>query len=332
MSKCDVRVEMESDQRVFKIGDNVHFTVHVSVSDKVTCKGLIASLGWYTHGRGNIDRDSTAQRVLFKGTWQPGEYSYPCTLEVTDGPMTYHGHYVNLDWEVSAAADIPWAFDPNDSVEIVVEPDPDNPAKTEPDKPIDTSDKYASIPFPVKLIGPLIPLSIGSGFLYFSDDWMDIFNILFGSIFILVGIIFLVSIINSALTRKKLGDVKVQIKPDCIRPGDTINTTISFVAQSDISVNNMMAVLTATEIAVSGSGTNRTTHKHKLHKSEHVIANTSQFSTHMPIHRNTKISIPDDAAFSLDAGDNSIVWELAFHIDIDNWPDWKRLVQISIDY
>ena len=41
-------------------------------------------------------------------------------------------------------------------------------------------------------------------------------------------------------------------------------------------------------------------------------------------------AIPDDAPYSFQARDNSIAWNVDFHIDVASWPDWTTGVLLQI--
>lgn len=330
MSKCEIRITLDRDNPVYSIGDTLNCTVHVVVNKAVKCDGLVLRRSWYTHGRGNRDSDDLQKITLFKGEWQPGEYSYPCSFEIDSGPLTYHGHYINVDWMLEASADIPWATDPDTSVDFVVERGEGKLPQMleEPDYGTDKVDmsKYR----PYMLIAPLIFTAIGSGFAI--QGWIsnDGFSLLFGSLFIVASAIIAFLIVKNSIAQRKLGKVSVTIDRDNLHPGDETNISVSFTPKTLIEVNHITAKLSGKEKAVSGSGTNRTTHTHTFHEQIFSISNACQLTRDLPVHRRFKISIPPDAHHTFIAADNSIEWTLELTIDINNWPDWSENKELQV--
>ena len=121
MSKCDLSIELEGGRESYQVGEEVAGQVHVEVNKNCSCDGLKISLAWYTHGKGNEDEGEAESTVAFTGEWQAGErVSYPFRFTMPAGPLTQHGHYINIDWRIKAEADIPWALDPEAEAEILL--------------------------------------------------------------------------------------------------------------------------------------------------------------------------------------------------------------------
>ena len=100
--------------------------------------------------------------------------------------------------------------------------------------------------------------------------------------------------------------------------------SISFEPASNITINTASVRLVGKEVAVSGSGTNTTTHSHTFHSEESPILTQGSFSRGMPVRDKRRLKIPADAAASFTASDNRIEWKLIVDIDIPKWPDWKK--------
>src|SRR5690554_6767376 len=123
MAKCAINIELESSSARYTPGQVIRGVVTVAVDSDVKCNGLSVDLVWRTHGRGNRCSQIATGLILFEGQWTAGqEISYPFELTLPNGPMSYHGHYLNVDWYVLARADIPWAIDPKAEQEILLEP------------------------------------------------------------------------------------------------------------------------------------------------------------------------------------------------------------------
>jgi hypothetical protein len=133
MSRCDLSVHIDGG-RVYAPGDAVSGTVEVRADQDCRCTALTISRLWKTHGRGSINEGGAEKQVAFSGTWSAGRsYTYPFTFAVPEGPTTYHGREVNVDWYVQAVADVPWDFDPRADIDFVVQVDPARRRAARPD-------------------------------------------------------------------------------------------------------------------------------------------------------------------------------------------------------
>jgi len=123
MSKCDLQIVFERDDRTYRGGDEVSGTVYVQVNQDVETNGIVLERFWQTHGRGNTATGPKERNVLFQGDLRAGQsLSYPFRFTAPDGPPTYHGRYLNVDHYVHVHVDIPWAIDPKLKEEYVLLP------------------------------------------------------------------------------------------------------------------------------------------------------------------------------------------------------------------
>ena len=121
MAKCDLSIELDVAREVFHPGDQVTGHVMVQTDDSVRCDGLDLELLWSTHGRGSTATGEAQTLRLFEGEWVGSTHMrYPFQVILPAGPVTYHGHYLNVGWFLRARADIPWKIDPKAEREIVL--------------------------------------------------------------------------------------------------------------------------------------------------------------------------------------------------------------------
>ena len=225
MNDCEVTIELDGDQRV-EGGQTVTGTILVRVNDDCTCNALTADLGWYTHGRGNGTSESVTWVEVFEGEWTSGkEHRYPFEIEVPPGPYTYRGHYLNVDWSLEASADIPWALDPGDTRELVVEPDGataeyEGGEVGELDSRIESVDDDSTISVAGVVLGGLFALVGGgvawAGFSQAGANWMMKG---FGLAFLAAGLTFIYFSIRNYFAEMRVGDVDVTLDPEEASPG-----------------------------------------------------------------------------------------------------------------
>src|SRR4030042_2567192 len=125
MSKCDLEVRFASDGRAYRPDSTVDGDIVVTVDEVVSSKGPRVELGWQTHGMCNKDQQVLTEVVLKPQQWSPGQASsYPFSFTAPKQPLTYHGHFLNVDHHVAARVDLPWKIDPKASEDYVLEPGP----------------------------------------------------------------------------------------------------------------------------------------------------------------------------------------------------------------
>lgn len=324
MSKCDVAISTQKTN--YKLGDTVKGQVTVEVNKECKCDGLVLKKYWLTHGKGNRSRGVREELELFQGVWQPGVYTYSFSFVLDEGPFSYHGHYINIDWYLSAQADIPWALDPKDEVEFILEKDIDNVPENIKGYELHHE---ASKTISLTNIGyfkyfPLLFVIAGVLMIYFGNEWF------MGGIFTIVGSIIFYKLIQSSIAERKLGGVQCVIDEYNLRPGDYLNFSVSFTPKSNISINAASVKLIGREVAVSGSGTNKTTHTHTFHKEETPILAQGSFSSGMPVRDKRRLEIPGNAAPTFSTSDNQIEWSIVVLIDIPKWPDWEDSLSITV--
>jgi hypothetical protein len=107
MSNCELTQILDRPDLTYHFGDTVLGAVEVYVASKCVCRWLVLELEWRTHGRGDQDWGLHQRLKLFEGEWEPGwVYRYPFAFTAPNGPATYHGHNLNVDWYVRARADL----------------------------------------------------------------------------------------------------------------------------------------------------------------------------------------------------------------------------------
>lgn len=337
MSKCDLRVVLDESERVFRVGDTIKGHVEVSVNAACTCNGLTVTQRWRTHGRGNRASGAGETQPLFSGEWQPGEvHSFPFEFQAPAGPLTYHGHYLNVDWYLEAQADIPWALDPKAEVDYVLEVGDADPRDLHQlTVPIARGERSGGMAFCALLFFAPFILFGGGGFIaglamLASGRAEGLFMLVWGSLFGGIPGIMALFMLRNTFAKRKLGEVHVSFQPNSVGPGERATLYLEFKPRADIEINAITATFKGQEVVVSGSGTNTTTHRHTLH--ERVEELTGRCTLRRLEHADFKLEleVPDDAAPSFTASSNSVTWTCALHIDIARWPDWTSDVPLVV--
>ena len=113
MPNFTLNIILDDGKYEYAIGDTIRGAVEVIVSAPCPCHELSVTTMVEVSGKGDGETAKKSGKVLFQGQWNElGTYHYRFELETPKGPLTYQGDHMNIDWYVSANADIPWALDP----------------------------------------------------------------------------------------------------------------------------------------------------------------------------------------------------------------------------
>ncbi|QDS96455.1 hypothetical protein FF011L_52660 [Roseimaritima multifibrata] len=320
MAKCNLSIDLQNPDTIFVGGETVRGTVTVQADSNVRCNGLTVRSKWTTNGRGNIASEVGEEKTLFDGEWLGGQtYRYDFEVQTAKWPPTYHGHYLNVDHTIEAQADIPWSFDPKADQVIRV-------TATKLPSAEELSEQVT------KLKG--LPL-IGCGAIGMLFVFVFFFAVVVNPFaWILGGIVGIISgiwwFIFRFLPKARLGNVEYKLQTQTLSPGEELIGELVVHPKRDIPINQIKWQVQAEEVCVSGSGSNRRTHRHTLlDQSVPLMQNQT-----LPGNRETRIplriTLPADPFYSLDLRDNDLCWKTNIRIDIPRWPDWKGSERFTV--
>lgn len=313
MAKCDLSIELEDPERVRSGGETVRGSVHVRADADVRCNGLRVRTIWETHGRGNVTSGENNAQVLFQGDWQAGrEYRYPFELTAARWPPTYHGHYLNLDHYVEARADIPWAFDPKTkhAFPVAAVDGPENFTDNRATELHGCAGRVGG------LVGGGIVLVVGLMFLLNPFFW--VIGALLGMGAAVWWFFF------RWLPKHRLGQVNYSLEAERLDPGKPLRGMLAVRPPRDVAVNAITWTVTAAEVCVSGSGSNRKTHRYTAFEQVQDVLPVGTIRGGRESKFPLRIDLPNRPIYSLDLNDNDLIWTATLRIDIPRWPDWKH--------
>ncbi|MGI9516661.1 MAG: hypothetical protein ACR2NP_06440 [Pirellulaceae bacterium] len=320
MSKCDLQIEFYRPDREFRTGETVQGWIRVRVNQDVKCRGLTLNCWWSTHGRGNQTRRNYYQQTLFQGEWKAGEkYEYAFEFQPPASPLSYRGKYLNIDHYVLARVDIPWARDPKCREEFLWRPGNDAPVPDSAEPVIQPGTRR----WPM-IIGLNIAFILVLLFVFLSAQISPLF--LLGLIAPLVIVWFS---LRSWLAQRKLGEVKWGTLAQAVA-GEPMPSLLQIGPLGNVQISAVTASITGHESVVSGSGTNRTTHSHKLFQQTKTLIKSPASKRGEVIELQPGIIFPMTRAFSVDLPDNKITWTVTLAIRLPMWPDWvqSRVVEL----
>lgn len=320
MSKCDFWIEFERANRTYLAGEIVRGKLTIEVNQDVECRDLKLTGLWRTHGRGNQAKGEYYNTSLYQGQLKQGERrQFDFEFQIPRLPITYHGTLINVDHYVSARVDIPWAFDAKGEADFIVLPG---------DSPQGVAAPLATFAPKTSKIGVFIGSGIGIALLVIGFFFIPAFGI--GLVIMAIGAGILFFTFRNILAERKLGPVECVLAPTHQVPGGELGIRVSMTPKKSATISKIKATITGHEIAVSGSGTNKTTHRHQLHSETFVIDSNLSLSpgvTHTSEHF---FPCPDTQAYSFSLGENRIEWAIMVHVEIARWPDWVQTLYITV--
>ena len=322
MAKCDIRITFDNPDRTYIGGDTVSGEVYVQVNEDIRCNGIVLTHYWKTHGRGNTARGEKHEIQLTDSVpLQAGEelkFSFDFAAEIW--PLTYHGHYINVDHFVHVGVDVPWAFDPKHEEEYILLPGERPPEFTGARGEVIEFEKEAT---EAKGIAKVILFII-----------VAIFLILFAAFaIVLIPILLISGGIYwgwKKMIASRVGEVKLKMPHLVVGPGEDWPVELSFTPKKTFPVNGITVKIFAQEAATSGSGTNSTTHRHTLHEETHTLHPGGSLLAGEEFSERFTIGFPETAAWSIAESDNKVTWSAQIRIDIPRFPDWSKKAELQV--
>ena len=323
MTKCDLSIELDDPDTVHVGGEIITGVVRVRVAEDVKCKGLEVQSGWRTHGRGNVAADMAATMTLFAGEWNAGESAeYRFELPIAAWPPSYHGHHLNIDHYVDVRAKIPWGLDPKVSAPFMMQPAA-GPAELHAQK----KNNAVEVKGPVGCV--LAMVILGIIMLGFGVALVELG--LFALFFLMVPLAgFGYWLFRSFLPKFLLGDVQYQLASEHVSPGQATTGELIIRPRRNVSVNGVTLNFQAREQCVSGSGSNRTTHKHVFFEKLETLQGTTTLTAGQEHRFRFSVQLPENAPYSIDLDDNNLIWSTTLRVDIPRWPDWVQELPILV--
>jgi hypothetical protein len=344
MSEPKIEILFDRPDRTYAPGEEISGVVRARVYEECPYLTLELCYEWRTHGRGNRDSGDWAriglahQERLIPGT----TCSFPFRFRAPDGPPTYHGHYLNVDWYVTAQAEVPIALKLG-PLQLGTWP---KSWKTETEFLLRSDARLqvrsGSIVGPAGdqlYVASAIALTLGllgAAVIAVSrpvpprDTWLDALTL--GLLFAICGAVTLAASVlvgrRRAIAALQLGRVAVMICAG--QSGHSILTTIRFSPRSSIRLQEVTMELSVQERAVAGSGSTQETYTHTVFKGRAVERCFHRIHAKQDHRAELALKIPPDLPVTFHARDNDIKWTMTIQIVLDGWPNWTLKTPITV--
>ena len=308
MPSCNVQIEVDGDQP-FVAGSEVHGRVIIHADEDVRSKGVWIRPLWRTHGRGNTSSETFESQKLHEGPIQAGQrLSCPFTIRIADWPPSYSGTHIQIQHYVDAWVDVPWKFDPKDrqSVQVVAS-----------ESPVEAPSEMGGRG---KAIGCTIGALVLGFFTFIGFQIIGVYALL--ALAVISSILFAGWLIFSHLPRRRLGHVEIEWPRAAV--GTISHGTLRITPKRSVTTGPITLQIEGAESAVSGSGTNRTTHTHRIHLHEQTVRDSLLLKSGLTETIPLPIEIAANLPPSISLSSNSIHWKARLRVSLPGWPDFRH--------
>lgn len=313
MAKCGLSIELQQIDPKLKGGDKVRGHVLVDADADVRCRSITVYAGWRTRGKGNVAQELGPRVELFSGDLTAGQsIKLPFEVETMRWPPSYHGYQFSVEHFIETTADIPWAFDPKVSTPIHVLPG--ETRETDFPKPVDLG-KYPQLAIAIvfSLMG-MVTL-----FMVLGPNPIMLATAPVGIMLVILGLL----LTFKWLPKMYVGQVTYELDPQRLSPGESLSGAFSIRPKRTIKPDYIRLRITATEICVSGSGSNAKTHRHELFQRDILLADHPELVGDNTVRYAIQTHLPPVAAYSIKLTSNELQWLTELRVGIPGLVDWK---------
>lgn len=321
-------VQLEGSRKI-EGGGRVKGVVTVEADSEVKVAEVQIRLVCRTHGKGNTWTNVVEESKQDVGAFTPGvPKTFRFDFLAVNGPASYAGHYVNIEWLVEAELDIAWKVNPKARADFTLVPNLERPysagrlASTEAMARAEGSKELVK-PVGLALGAAAIAACLGFAAWDFTHD-PELFNIVIAlTIAGAIGI-GLFGAARRAAVGAVLGDVHALLDPPVIPPGGKGTLHVHMDPRRPLELNAVRAELKCVERVTQGSGSSESTYTWDVLTEQFKLSGPVEGAPGQHLDFSCPIEIPDNAPYSFEVTDNVVRWTLVTHVDIPRFPDWKR--------
>lgn len=355
----ELQAIFDRGDRLYRFGDVVSGSVVVESESNCTYSEIWITYRWRTHGRGNRDQGEEKRLILAaeKMSLRVGERrEFPFHFAAPNGPVTYHGHYLNVDWYLTAHAQrIPLghlkseqdfllqAGEPTDAVvlgakqvarkDLPVRLTEEAPASYHLPEVKAGSHEHSGLWSKVRswlliLLAALLVWMSGT-LLRKSLDWdlVLIYGIPLGALIFLA--VVAQGILRNAYRRKlQLGEVWV--RPDSVYAGSKIHGHVDFVAKRAVHLSGISASISARERIRRTVGTTTTTEIHVLDEKTYTRSFNEDLAEGRRIAFDCALPVGAEAPATFSSINNALEWTVMMKAELKGWPAWQKTLPITV--
>ena len=342
MSKCRLSVAIDQAGRRFTFGDKVTGHVTAQAGADCRCNRLKAALLWKAHGHSRSSDGPRQEQVLFEGEWKAAEsHRYPFEFEIPNGPVTYHGQELNVDWLVAAEADIASGLDARveETFVVTVGDDPNRVTLPEARTPEQAARLAAVTAIGKVVLGAIVGavgwtvfvmgvLAVAAGQ---NAGWM---GVVAGAVFGLVGTSLAIAGARWLIGASFLRVMHLSLDPPACRAGGEVGVNLVFTPRRPITIDGITATIEGKERIVFGGSKSSTEFTHLIGREARPLGGPPSANPGLPVSVKGRLAVPGDAphSFRLSVFDRywEVEWTVHLRVALRGRPDWTRQLVLKV--
>lgn len=358
----EILVRFDESDRVYRIGGKVSGTVIVTSNTDTSVSDVWLTYRWRTHGEGNRDR-GPEERLALGGrntavvAGQSAEF--PFRFAAPNGPVTYHGQHLNVDWYLTAYAR-------SGPVRVV---------KTEEDFILLTGPPTAALMLGTQEIAlkdlPLrrrqelgavyglpeaepaetiiaawrsgtrkvlawVLWAIAASAMFFLCEGLSALMAphrvlpVVSAIAIVIVLAFGAAYVLRNAYKRKLEVEHLQVEPSTTYPGNTLGCRLDLRVKHTVFLRSISASIIRQERVTRAEGTTTVTEVHIMGKKTYAKRYDESFSEGRAIAFRCSLPVDEDAPASFTAPNNAMEWYAAVQVQLKGWPGLNKTLPIVV--
>lgn len=156
-----------------------------------------------------------------------------------------------------------------------------------------------------------------------------LFWLLFGSVFILIGLVMLVGGLWRFFLRIKIAEPEISVSRTDLQPGEHFNVSYEQKFRQACEVEQITIKLVFREAATYTQGTDTRTDRYDHIEDEFSLPGKS-YQAGEKIQQSFSLRIPQGGMHSFDAANNKLQWFVAVHVSVRGWPDMQEDFEVTV--
>lgn len=348
MEKIELEIILDRSEKKYSFGEKIQGKVKAVIYEELQCDALniilcIQGIGILSESKKPpkrsrlVYKDDRARKTLYQGLWSPGRYSYPFEVDAPQGPHTYAGSRISLDWRLKAEARTPTGESIVSETEVTIIPGdtiPEDSTQTSSPELVRTELPKGSIGC-LSFAVVLFLAGLLSSVLAFQSGNDSLFG--FVVLFAIVGLGLILFNIYFFMIAERVHMAEVKLASSIVSPGDIIPCSVTFQVNKPTKLKEVRAILLCREESGNvGIRASERTYQNVVYERRHELQLPVKLvPANVPIHVSGEIPVPSDAAPSFTLASElgrgiRLKWVAEFRIEMKWWPDWLDREEIIV--
>jgi len=333
----DLHITFDKKDRLYQFGEVISGKVLAKIGYEGVLSDVRITYQWRTHGRGTRGRGKEKMLTLAEGgspSTALGWREFPFRFPAPDGPVTYHGHLLNVDWYLTAHAfnnakgpltceeDFLLRADEKTGISV--------PSSSQGFMVVkDSKDSKSILSGRMKPLAWALILFIGVILYLILNDihWNQALALLVG--FGAPALIYLGALLfYRGAYRRNLIPGEMWVRPDRVRGGSDVCCHVDFTARRKFHLRSIKASLTCKESTTTDYGSQVVTETRILDQKTYIRPYEEDLTEGRKIAFDCILPVGINLPSSFSSGGNSLQWSVTLEAEFKAWPAWQKTFPI----